>query len=216
MLQRFSWRSWATVKFWMMRLFEACPSRLAAAVLTDTAEHERTHTDLKKFGTLTNQHEQTATLQVRREGGVGPGMQMMLSRQQCLISALKPLICPPVQVARRSLMAAGTRHLQQEQASSSGRLGVASAAWSCVIRLHGHDLSVNVVGTTALLPPPLSVALDAEPLLLRGLHCWLALCPQLFDSSCLAAAGGKSKSQQPATHQGAPSSGGDGGSWAAG
>ena len=51
----------------MMRLFEACPARRAAAVLTDTAEHERTHTDLKRFAGLSNQRKQTATLQVRRK-----------------------------------------------------------------------------------------------------------------------------------------------------
>ena len=68
-LQRFARQSWATIKFWMMRLFETCPARLAAAVLTDTAEHERTHTDLKKFGIFTNQRKQTATLPAGACGG---------------------------------------------------------------------------------------------------------------------------------------------------
>ena len=77
-----------------MRLFDTCPARLAAAVLTDTAELERTHTDLKKFGIFTNQRKQAATLHVHGEGSVSQGCMACVSSQQGPTNALTAHLPP--------------------------------------------------------------------------------------------------------------------------
>ena len=92
------------------------------------------------------------------------------------------------------MTAAGMRHLDQELASSSGRLGVVSAARCCMIHLCPVcKCCCCVAGSAApdskLLPP-------------CCWHCYarMALCPQLICPLCSLSAGGKGESQPPATH----------------
>lgn len=47
-----------------MHKYESCPDSLAAAVLTDTAEFEATHPELKGFGRFSNQRPDEAAHQV--------------------------------------------------------------------------------------------------------------------------------------------------------